>query len=348
MKIESVAATFPSRRMSNENIVDLIRQHSKDQFDGDLEHTLDRISRTLKLSGAVERRWLNEGERPIDFITTAVESALDKAQLEHEDIDLLIYVGIGRGFIEPAQSYLVAHALGWKHAECFDVIDACMSWMRALHIADSHFRAGRYRHIVVVNGEFVPMQGGALYPANYGLKTAEEVDWTFPSYTVGCAATAIVLSADAQNPWSWHFTSSPQLADLCTIPVNGWQDFSAKNANRIGRAGVNRFTSFGADLHNSGFPKTVNVFQHGVIHPEEIKWVFTHTSSYREWSKAARAVGMIDRLCCLYPEYGNLVSASVPAGLSSKVENGQVVRGDRLAFWVGSAGMSFAVCTFRY
>jgi hypothetical protein len=50
----------------------------------------------------------------------------------------------------------------------------------------------------------------------------------------------------------------------------------------------------------------------------------------------------------MYPDYGNLVSASVPAGLAVAIADGLVRRGDRLAGGVGSAGMSFAAYTFRY
>lgn len=348
MKIKSIDIALPSRRMTNEHIINLIREHSATGFQGDLEATLDRINRMLTLSGARERRWLAQGERPIDFVTAAANGALDKAQLKPEDIDLLIYVGVGKGFIEPAQSYLVAHALGWKNTECFDILDACMSWMRALQIADSHFRSGRYRNICVVNAEFVPMEGGPIYPAAYKLNSEEDAEWSFAAYTVGCAASAIILSADNDNIWDWNFASHPHLADLCTIPIHGWQDYSKSDENRIGRGGSYRFTSFGGEMHKHGAPLLIDLFRRSVKQPDQIKAVMTHTSSYREWSKVSRAVGLADRLVCPYPDYGNLVSASVPVGLSLELAAGRIKRGDRLAFWVGSAGMSFAVCTFDY
>jgi 3-oxoacyl-[acyl-carrier-protein] synthase III len=41
-----------------------------------------------------------------------------------------------------------------------------------------------------------------------------------------------------------------------------------------------------------------------------------------------------------------VVSASVPAGIALAKEKGEIQRGDRLVTWVGSAGMSFSVCSF--
>ncbi|MGQ3001744.1 MAG: 3-oxoacyl-[acyl-carrier-protein] synthase III C-terminal domain-containing protein [Hydrogenophaga sp.] len=43
---------------------------------------------------------------------------------------------------------------------------------------------------------------------------------------------------------------------------------------------------------------------------------------------------------------GNVVSASIPAALARARLEGRVQTGDRVMFLMGSAGMSFAACTF--
>ena len=50
----------------------------------------------------------------------------------------------------------------------------------------------------------------------------------------------------------------------------------------------------------------------------------------------------------VYPQYGNLISASLPAGLATAIDAGHVRRGDRVAICGASAGMSFAVGAFEY
>jgi 3-oxoacyl-[acyl-carrier-protein] synthase III len=76
--------------------------------------------------------------------------------------------------------------------------------------------------------------------------------------------------------------------------------------------------------------------------------IFPHASSFKEWDSFAGDLEIRDRVHHMYPDYGNLVSASVPAGIAVAAEGGLVKRGDRLAGWVGSAGMSFSAYTFRY
>lgn len=347
MRIDAVKVAFPSRVMDNDEILNLVRQHSQESFAGDLEHTVGRIAKALHASGAERRRWLGEGETPLACIRSATTQALDEAGVGKQDVDLLIYVGIGRGFIEPGQSYMVAHALGMDRVECFDIIDACMSWTRAMQIAESFLQTQRHRRILIVNGEINTFEGGPLFPCNYRLQNADELEWTFPSYTIGSAATATLVSADNDNPWTWSFSSRPDLADLCTVPSAGSHLF-ASDAPKIGKNGVNRFTSFGRDLHAHGRAPAVAAMRDILARHDDIGRVFTHTSSFKEWDSFGRDVGMHEKIYSLYPEYGNIVSASVPAGIALAVDEGLVRRGERVAGWVGSAGMSFSAYSFRY
>lgn len=347
MKIESIEVVFPTRVVSNEDIVEMIRAHSAAPFTGDLERTLARIGELLVLSGSGNRRWTAPGERPIDLISTAVHRALAGAGVDKEQVDLLIYVGVGKGFLEPAQSYMLAHALGMDRVECFDVLDACMSWTRAMQISESFLASGRYRRILVVNGEFNLREGGVGYPANFALASAEQLQWTFPTYTIGEAATATLLVADPTNPWRWGFRSRPDLADLCTIPTPGFERYSG-DSPRTGRNGELRFTSYGADLHRSALDPLRELFTEVVGSTAEIKRVFPHASSKRAWDHFGETFDIADKLFHVYPEYGNLVSASVPAGVALAAAEGALQRGDKVAGWVGSAGMSFAAYTFQF
>lgn len=347
MHLESVKAAFPSRVVGNDELLELVRRHSQDAFAGDLEDTLALIAKLLLISGARSRRWLAEGETPIALIESAVTRALADAGADKRDVDLLIYVGIGKGFLEPGQSYLVAQALGMDRAECFDVLDACMSWTRAMHIADGFLQLKRYRRILIVNGEINTFEGGPLFPCNYRLHSRAQLEWTFASYTIGAAATATLVSADHDRPWAWRFSSRPDLADLCTIPSSGYELFS-KASEKIGKHDAFRFASFGKELHAHARAPAVALMRETLAEHGEIKRIFPHASSFKEWDTFADDLGVRDRMHHMYPEYGNLVSASVPAGIATAVEQGLVQRGDRLAGWVGSAGMSFAAYTFRY
>lgn len=347
MHLDSIQAVFPSRVVSNDEIIELVRRHSERSFAGDLPDTLALIERLLVLSGARSRRWLAEGETPIALLEAAALRALAEAGVDQRDVDLLIYVGVGKGFLEPGQSYLVAQALGMDRVECFDILDACMSWTRAMHLADGLLELGRYRRILIVNAELNTFEGGPLFPCNYRLQSRAQLEWTFASYTIGGAATATLVSADRDRPWAWRFASRPDLADLCTIPGSGHALF-AKASEKIGKNGDYQFASYGKELHAHAREPAVALMRAILAEHGEVQRIFPHASSFKEWDTFAGDLEVRDRVHHMYPDYGNLVSASVPAGIAVAIADGLVRRGDRLAGWVGSAGMSFAAYTFRY
>lgn len=345
MKIESVQAIFPKKRVANDFILNLIREQSKSHYKGDLEVDISKIGSVLKMTGAEYRHMLDKEENAMPLIREAFHRALDESGWKKNDIDLLIYVGVGRGFLEPGGSYITAQALGLRNVHCFDVVDACMSWLRATYIV-SHFLASQaYKKVVIINAEFNWRLYG--FPEILKLTGREQLEWTFPAFTIGEAATVTLLS-NAEAPWKFHFSSHPELADLCTIPSKGYEIYTDYPSERLAKNGPNRFTSYGKELHKTGFTYAIEVAQQLKIPPEEIDIVFTHASSKREWDNMGKALKWDDKIYHIFQETGNIVSASVPAAIALAQAGGRLKRGDRVVCWVGSAGMSFGVASFVF
>jgi acyl-CoA:acyl-CoA alkyltransferase len=356
MRVEGIAATFPRRVVTNDDVLALIAEQSGDCNEADPRGTraLRRVRRLLTHSGIEARRWSSPDETPIQMLAQAIARAAAQGGASLSDVDLLIYTGVGGGFSEPGNSYMVAHALGMRQAQCFDIRDACNSWCRALQIVHHAFQADRsIRRALVVNAEFNMYWGGPGVPDLFRLRDPSEVDSRFPAYTIGEAATATFLVNDPNNEWEFHFSSRTDLADLCVIPEVNYKGYCAMgltghgevSTERIGRNGPHRFTSFASAL-SAAAPEALEVFRKLTVPRDSIRRIFPHASSKRDWDNGADVLGVRDRLFHIYPEYGNVVSASVPAGLALALEKGEIERGDRLATWVGSAGMSFSACSF--
>jgi 3-oxoacyl-[acyl-carrier-protein] synthase III len=347
MKIESVSLSLPSWKLSNEEVIDLIKHHSKPVFHGNLEKTLRKISYILGKTGAETRYWLDRGkkEKPIDHIVKATEESLKKANLEKDDIDLLVYVGVGRGVIEPGDSYFVAKKLGMNKVRCFDVIDACMSWASTIQLIDSLFKTESYKRAMIINGEFI-VHGGALFK-NYALKNDKQLEYTFPSYTVGEGATCTILSPNEPKDFKFHFSSRTDLANLCTIPLPEYEDY-CEIINETPNNGAMYFTSYGHQMHSLGKTEIVKLFKGLSINKDDIDIVFTHASSKSEWHKYGTMIGLEDKIYHIYQKTGNLISASVPAAMSMALDEGKLKRSDRVLSWVGSAGMSFNTTNFTF
>jgi acyl-CoA:acyl-CoA alkyltransferase len=119
VRIAGIAARFPSRIISNDDILEMIEAESKESFQGELKNSkaLQRVSQLLYYSGIRYRRWSGPDETPIKLLAEAISKALADGECDLEDIDLLVYTGVGGGFCEPANSYMIAHALGMKYTQ---------------------------------------------------------------------------------------------------------------------------------------------------------------------------------------------------------------------------------------
>lgn len=346
MIIENVAASIPSRKVSNDEVVDLVRCFSKD-FTGDLSKALRIVKFLLERSGLETRHWLAQDERPMDHLANAVDSALKGTPFRPADIDLLIYVGVGGGFRKKGNAYMVAKTLGIGNAECFDILDACMSWTRAVALANSLFKTRGLRNALIVNAEFNMIKGVAGFPENYSLRHPDEMDYLFPSYTIGEAATATLLLPSDPDNFSITFHSKPDYADLCMIPAAGYHGFiDTERMSAMTNEG--RFSAQGAAMHDRLMGELPTLLEKSRFDPSAVDIVFTHTSSSHAWNEVGKRHGFADKIFHIYPGTGNVVSASIPASMALARAAGKLSKGDRIAFLMGSAGMSFAASSFTF
>jgi 3-oxoacyl-[acyl-carrier-protein] synthase III len=347
VRIAGIAATLPSRIVSNEDVLDLIEHHSRRTFKGDLPRTLRTIGRLLERSGFASRHWLAEGEHPIELMKATFDRALKQAEMEKDQIDLLIYTGVARGFVEPANSCFVAKSLGLT-CRNFDVLDACMGWVSSMDIVNDKMKAGAVKKAAIVNMEFNLVEGGHIYPKNFVLNDPEELAYKFPSFTVGEATTVTLLSHEDPDNFDFAFLSRPDLSDLCTVSLPGWSSFCEPTANMASTGGSYQFNSHGATLHHEGGVEAINIFNQEHLGERDFDLVFTHTSSPEHWSRYGDAVGITGKACPISHETGNIATASIPTGMANAQKRGALQRNSTCLGWQGSAGMTLSTMAFQF
>ena len=343
--IKSIAASLPERRVSNKDIIDLVRRHST-AFNGDLEGMLETIFLFLQASGLEERRWCGRHESPIDHVAMAVTKVLNRCYQRRKHVELLIYVGVGRGFIEPGNSHMIANTLGFENAQCFDVVDSCMSWVRALNLVDSLFKSGDYRNALIINAEFNMHENGPVYPNSFTLDNVQQLDYLLPSFSLGEAATATLLIPNEPENFEFQFTSKPDLLELCTIPMVGYEQF-CHPTQKMAKNKVMKFSSFGKSLFLVEFPQATKIFSNS-LKKRDFTVLFVNASSKHTWDELARGLGVADKIHHVYPTTGNVVSASIPVAIHDAIGKGVLKRGDNIILWAVSAGMSLSATHLKY
>jgi len=346
MKIESLGVRIPSKILTNDDLLQMLAQYSPEAPDL-LVKTYQRVVRGLFSAAGSQTRHVRDaakGEKASTFIIGAISDALQKASLKPEDIDLLIYCGVGKGFLEPANAYFYAQRMG-MHASCFDIVDACMSWIRALEISYEFFKCGRYRHVMIVNGEFNMHHG---FPDNLRIRDLRQVAYTFPTYTIGEAATATILSA-SNIEWRFKYKSLPDLADLCTIPLSGWDNF-VEPSKRLGRNGLYNFVSYGKELFDAAHRYLGPLIKELVGDLNDPDIYFPHAASDNAYLAGSKVHNLpTEKMFAeVFPKYGNLVSASIPVAMDMALKAGRLQRGSKVVLCPASAGMVYGAVQFVY
>lgn len=342
--METVVVALPSRCVTNEDVLlEIARESPKTR---EAERAAAIVDRALTSIGTRQRYWLDSGETSLDVTLKACRDALASAQGEGA-IDAVIYASVFSEIVEPAAANLIAARLGLHEAEAFDMKAACDGWMKALKVANAMISSGIYRRVLIVNSEFSLVPGYAIRPHLFSLSSPDELQWRLPAYTIGEAATATIVSGDANTEqWSFTTTTRNELNDLCSVTSQFYKRVS--ETDKLAKDGPGWFTSWAGDLSAAGVPLAVDTFRRSGIKAESVDILFTHASGTKDWKNIAGQIGLQQQLYDIHPRCGNLVSASVPAAMALAIADGRLNRGDKVAALVASAGMCASAVQFAY
>ncbi len=121
------------------------------------------IRKFREITGISQRRYAAAGITSSDMGAMAAEEAIEKAQIDREDIDLIVVAhnygdmshnGAPRDMV-PSVASRVKHKLGIKNPNCiaYDVIFGCPGWLHALIQADLYIQTGRAVNCLVIGSE---------------------------------------------------------------------------------------------------------------------------------------------------------------------------------------------------
>lgn len=347
MRIEGLSAVVPDRVVTNDEMIDLVRQNSRATFEGDLEGTLANVGFFFEHSGIRSRRWLRPSEAWFPHTERAIDQALQEAGIGRGDVDLLIFAGLDKRVAEPGHAFFLAKALGIPHTQCFDVTEGCGSWTRAVYLASALLKTGLHRRILVVTGEF-GMHEGERLSHNWSLRRADDLAWAFSAYTFGESSTAVVLTRDDDNDWGFRFSTHADCADLCMLPLDDYSEAmgTLDTVSLQGRGG-GRFVAYGKEMLQASDAPIRQLFTRWTDRPDAWKVVLPHTHTRRYWDDLAGSLGVQVPWHYVYPKYGNVVTGSIATGLDDARKAGRIGRGDPVFVMMASAGFVFSTYTFE-
>jgi len=345
MRIRSLAYALPSQLVTNEQLVErIIAKNHSALAPSELDAVGCYLKTQLQRTGANTRYHRTDDEKALQLGLMAGQRALEAADLEPEAIDLLIYTGVGRGFVEPATANVFQSGLRLVKATCFDVLDACAGWLRALDLAHHLIGAGTHRYAMLLNcetnfREYEPSQ----------ISSRDEAELLWPGLTVGEVATATVITAsDEHAQYRTTFRNAGALACDCQIPLPHAAEF--QNGRAETALPPLQFYARPEALARGAVKLLSQQFWGDPVLPA-LKYdaVFGHSVSVPV-SRTLLRVLKLDpsRYFDIFPTYGNVVSASLPLAISLAQREGRLKRGDRVLLVMGGGGLTTALSTFVF
>jgi 3-oxoacyl-[acyl-carrier-protein] synthase-3 len=146
-----------------------------------------------RATGVVERRYRSESEQSSDLATKAAEMALERAEVDSSDIDLLIFASCTQDITEPATANIIQEKLGADRSQVFDIKNACNSFLNGLDVAESHIRAGKAKTALVAVGETLSIS------IDWNIDSAERLRSRISALTLGDAGAAAVVRGDSNG-----------------------------------------------------------------------------------------------------------------------------------------------------
>ncbi len=136
MKISGTGSVLPKKVVTNEML---------SQF-------LDTSDEWIRTRTGVKSRHVISEERLEDMAIEAARKALDDAGVAVSELDFIICSNVVNEYITPQLSCIIQGGIG-ASCPCIDINCACAGFIYALEIAESFYRSGRVKNVLVVCAE---------------------------------------------------------------------------------------------------------------------------------------------------------------------------------------------------
>jgi 3-oxoacyl-[acyl-carrier-protein] synthase-3 len=300
-RITGTGSHLPPNRLTN---ADLAAQLARDGIETSDQWIVER-------TGIRARHFAAPGVPCSDLAVAAARQALEAADCDVADIDLIIVATSTPDMVFPSTACIVQHKLGIQGCAAFDLQAVCSGFVYGLSVADSMIRTGAAKKALVIGAEvfsrildFKDRTTCVLFGDGAGAVVLEASD------TPGILATE--LHADGRH-----------VGILC-VPgsVSGGAVTGDPLLKMDGPAVFKLAVGVLEDVARSVLAKAGRI-------DADIDWLVPHQANIRIMQSTARKLKLpMDKLVVTVDEHGNTSAASIPLALDVAVRGGKIARGD--------------------
>lgn len=287
-----------------------------------------------------ERRWCSENESTSFLCIEAANHALENANMNAEEIDLIIISTDTPEYISPSTASVVQFKLGAKNAGTFDLNTACAGFVTALDVASKYIRSDeRYSNILVI---------GAYAMSKYLDRTDKKTVTLFAD-----GAGAVILSATDNlergflvselytegqyHDWMGIYAGGTHLPVTQEVISN--KDHLLKFARK-----------FPKEINPLTWTRMINdLTQRIKVTPQQINNYFFTQLNINSINETLDNLKVShERAHTIMEYFGYTGSACIPMALDDANKKGKLNEGDLIVFMGSGGGLAFASAIFRW
>ncbi len=292
----------------------------------------------VQRTGIRERHIADESEATSDLAIRAAQQALERAQVEPGEIDLIV-VGTTTGDMAfPTTANIVQHQLGCKNAGSMDVYAACAGSIYSLSIGSQYVQTGKYKTVLCIGAECLS-------------RVTDYTDRGTCILLADAAGAAVLRASDGDaGILDTDLYSDGRYGDLLTQPAGGSRHpathetvekrmhYVRMKGNEVFKVAVRMFSDAAARiLSRNGFTA------------QDLALFVPHQANLRIIEAAVKRLKLpMDHVLINVDRYGNTGAASVYVALEEAWASKRLNPGDLVLMAAFGGGFTWAAALLRW
>jgi 3-oxoacyl-[acyl-carrier-protein] synthase III len=318
-------------------------------------------------TGIKERRYGKKHEETTTTIgARAAEVAIERAGIQKEDVDFIIFATLSPDYYFPGCGVLLQRELGITKTEigALDIRNQCSGFIYGLSVADQFVRSGMYKNVLLVGSEMHSMgldftTRGRNVTVIFGdgagavvLQPTEEENegvLTTCLHSDGTYAEKLAFL----NPGShggYHEKYTGEEADYGYSDAEYGEIFLNQHMVENAQIYPRMEGQFVFKLAVQKFPEVIKeALDKAGLSPADIDMFIPHQANLRISQFVQKRLGLSDdQVWNNIQKYGNTTAASIPVALCEAVENGAVKKGDLVCLAAFGSGFTWGSVLLRW
>lgn len=305
----------------------------------DLSKVVDTSNEWIvERTGIEERRVVEDGVATSDIATKAALDALNDANIEPEDIDLIIIGTVTPDHSFPSTACIVQKNIGAVNAAAFDISVGCAGFVYGLSVGENFIKSGMYKKVLVIGAETL----------------SKIVDWqdrnTCVLFGDGAGACVLERCEDDFGILSAELGSDGKNGGVLIQEAGGSRTpathDSVENRLHYVRMDGKEVFKFAVRVMEKA---TMNVLEKADLKLEELDHLIPHQANIRIIDAADKRLKLgKDKIYINLNKYGNMSAASVPVALHEALKDKRIKKGDNIILVAFGAGLTWASMVIRW